>query len=58
MREPHVTGSFGALARNCDFTAKNFYTISTDTHIGNLVILLASANENAAGAVHFEALFD
>jgi hypothetical protein len=42
--------------------AENFYTISTDTHIDDMVILplvrLCGANKNAAGTVHFETLLD
>ena len=41
-----------------EFGAKDFHTISTDTHIGDLVITPGGANENAAGTVHFEALLD
>jgi hypothetical protein len=45
--------------RDRNFTAQNFYTISTDTHIDHLVIVLAfGAHKNATGTVHFEALLD
>jgi hypothetical protein len=61
-RKPRQSQCFDALDGERDFTAKNFYTISTDTHIGDMVILpillLGGANKYAAGAVHFEALLD
>jgi len=41
-----------------EFGAKDFHTISTDTHIGDLVITFGGADENAAGTLHFEALLD
>lgn len=60
--EPRLARCFDALNRNRDFTVENFYTISTDTHIDNMVILPTllpgGANENAARTVHFEALLD
>src|SRR3981189_831134 len=46
------------LVREREFAAQNFYTISTDTHIDHLVILLRGAHKNATGTVHFETLFD
>ena len=50
---------FDLLDRERDFAAENFYTISTDTHIDHLVILLiilfGGANKNAAGTVHLRA---
>ena len=50
------------LERKCDFTAEYFDTISTDTHIDHMVIMLVAmpggAYKNAAGPVHFESLFD
>src|SRR5271165_6833800 len=58
-----VTGvRFDALDRDRDFPSENFYTISTDTHIDDLVILpiilLRGANKNTTGTVHFESLLD
>src|ERR1035438_9676048 len=54
--------AYRSLDRQSNFTAENFYTISTDTHIDHLVIvlviLLCGAHENAARTVHFEALLD
>src|SRR5580658_9471780 len=61
LRTSPVKG-FGLLGGECDFTAENFHTISTDTHIDHLVILLVDAlggaNKNPARAVHFEPLLD
>ena len=60
--EPRLARCFDALDRNRDFTAENFHTISTDTHIDDMVILPiiqpGGANENATGTVHFQALLD
>src|ERR1039457_3960073 len=54
--------AYRSLDRQSNFTAENFYTISTDTHIDHLVIVLAlplcRTHENAAWTVHFEPLFD
>ena len=44
--------------RECGFAAKKFHTISTDTHIGDLVILLGRAHENVALPMHLGALLD
>ena len=64
--KPRLSLCFDPLNGERDFTAKNLHTISTDTHIGDMVILpvvlpiiqLCGANKNAAGTVHFEALLD
>ena len=60
--EPRLSRCFDALDRDRNFTAENFHTISTDPHIGNMVILpivlLGGANENAARTVHFQPLLD
>jgi hypothetical protein len=60
--EPRLSRCFDALDRDHDFPAENFHTISTDTHIGNMVILpvieLGGANENATGTVHSQPLLD
>ena len=54
-----ATGAeFGGLVGQSDFSAQNFYTISTDTHIDDLVILLRGAHKNATRTVHFHPLFD
>src|ERR1017187_6030173 len=54
--------AYRSLDRQSNFTAENFYTISTDTHIDHLVIvleiLLCRTHENAARTVHLEPLFD
>src|SRR5580700_2526665 len=50
--------SFDGLDWNRDLSPENFYTISTDAHIDDLVILLLCADKNAAGTAHLEALFD
>src|SRR5208283_1423180 len=51
-----------ALSRVSDvereFAAEDFHTISTDTHIDNLVITPRGADEDAAGTTHFQALLD
>jgi len=56
--EPRLSRCFDALDRDRNFTAENFHTISTDPHIGNMVIPpvieLDGANKKAAGTVHFE----
>src|SRR5208283_2023336 len=57
-RMPRRTRRFISSDRDSDFTAENFYTISTDTHIDHLVILLAGAHKNATGTVHFQPLLD
>jgi len=58
--EPRLAQRFDPLDGERDFTAENFHTISTDTHIDHLVILpiilLRDANKNATGTVHFDAL--
>ena len=50
------------LDRKCDFAAEYFDTISTDTHIDHMVIMLAAvprgAYKNVAGPVHFQSLLD
>ena len=55
-------GSFSCQRESVYFTAKNFHTISTDTHIDNMVIVqiiyLRGAHKNAAGTVHLETLLD
>lgn len=69
-RAPRLSQRFTLLDRDRDLAAENFYTISTDAHIDNIVMpdvmsdgILAlqvsrGANKNAAGTVHFEALLD
>ena len=60
--EPRLSQCFDALDRDRDFSAENFYTISTDTHIDDMVILplvrLCGANKNVAGTVHLKTLLD
>ena len=60
--EPRLARHFDALDRNRYFTAENFHTISTDTHIGDMVIVpifrLGGANKNATGTVHFQSLLN
>jgi hypothetical protein len=66
IREPRLSCYFALRDRECNFAAKNFYTISTDTHIDDMVITLVvvsialarRAHKNVAGTVHFEALLD
>jgi hypothetical protein len=53
-----TAAAFSLLVREREFSAKNFHTISTDTHIDHLVILLRGAHKNATWTVHFETLFD
>jgi hypothetical protein len=57
--EPRLSQGFDPLERELNFTAKYFYTISTDTHIDHMVILPIrlprGANKNATATVHFEA---
>jgi len=52
-RRTATVACFDALDRDRDFSAENFYTISTDTHIDDMVILslvrLCGANKNVAG---------
>jgi len=67
-RAPRLSQRFTLLDRDRDLAAENFYTISTDAHIDNIVMpdvmsdgILAlqvsrGANKNAAGTVHFETL--
>ena len=62
VSEPQLSLCFDRLDCERDLAAKNFYTISTDTHIDHIVILTiffsAGAHKNAAGTVHFETLLD
>ena len=64
--EPRLERCIASLDGNRNFAAENFHTISTDTHIDNMVItptvlpviVPGRANKNAAGSVHFETLLD
>lgn len=69
--EPHQSQRFRSGDGECDLGAENFYTISTDTHIDDMVIvavflrnirgcggLQGGANKNIAGAVYFSSLLD
>jgi hypothetical protein len=64
--EPRLERRFAPLDGNRNFAAENFHTISTDTHIDNMVItpivlpVIApgGANKNAAGAVRLQNLLD
>ena len=62
LSEPRQARRSAPLERERDFAAENFYTISTDTHIDDLVITglrrLGGAHKYAARTVHFEALLD
>jgi hypothetical protein len=40
------------------FSAQNFHSASTDAHIDYSVTLPVGANENLAGTLHLNALFD
>src|SRR3981189_1761324 len=53
-----TAAAFSLLVREREFSAQNFYTLSTDTHIDHLVILLRRAHKNATRTVHCEAMFD
>jgi hypothetical protein len=61
-RDPLQSQRSGPLKRERDLAAEHFYTISTDTHIDDMVILpgvfSGGANEDATGTVHFEPLLD
>ena len=60
--QAHLSQRCAPLHLKCHFTVKNFYTISTDTHIDNLVIppttVPGGAHKNTAGTVRFEALLN
>src|ERR1700722_18910107 len=60
--KPRLSRRYAHSRSDRHFAAENFYTISTDTHIDDLVILrtttLRRAHKNAARTVHFEPLLN